>query len=165
MISIDTSILIWGIREHVQTGREDMIDRAKWLIRDHKDRGIPIMVPSVVLAEYLATFDNQSQVEQREIIGRNFFVAPFDNKAAWLTGELYDKARIKSIQQGGTPKQCIHADLKILATAIAHSATTLYTDNLQDFLTLAASDGRIIVKGVPALPPPPPPTETQATFA
>jgi predicted nucleic acid-binding protein len=156
MISIDTGILIWGIREHAQAGREDMIERSKSLIRDHQDRRIPIMVPSIVLAEYLATFDAKSQEEQRDIIGRNFFVAPFDNKAAWIAGELYDKARIKSIQQGGTPKQCVHADLKIIATSIAHSATHLFTDNLQDFTTLAG--GKIIVKPIPELPPPPPPS-------
>ena len=80
MIAVDTCILIWGVREHSQAGREDMIVRCKRLIDDHKARRIPIMVPAIVLAEYLARFDADEQLKQRETIARNFFVAPFDNE-------------------------------------------------------------------------------------
>lgn len=150
MIALDTGILIWGVRGFVQPGREDLIERCRWLIQDHRDRRIPLMVPSIALAEYLADFDEQSQDEQRKLIGANYFVAPFDNEAAWETARLFDRERVRAIRQNGTPKQWIHSDLKIIATAIAHGATHLYTDNVKDFQSLA--NDRIQIKPVPALP-------------
>jgi predicted nucleic acid-binding protein len=150
MICIDTCILIWAIREHVQPGREDMIPRSKALIKDYADRSIQIMIPSIVLAEYLAEFDEQDQVVHRKIIADNFFIVPFDNAAAWEAGLLYDKARVKAVKANGTPKQCVHADLKIIATAIAAKATHIFTDNVKDFTSLA--NGKILVGEVPLEP-------------
>ncbi len=150
MIAIDTGVLIWGIRGHVQEGREDMVSRARDLIADHKERRIPVMVPSIVLAEYLSDFDSASQEKQRIAVAQSYFVAPFDNEAAWIAGELYDKEKVRVIREGGTPKQCIHADLKIIATAIAHGATAIYTDNTKDFKNLAR--GRILVHEIPPVP-------------
>jgi predicted nucleic acid-binding protein len=150
MIAIDTCVLIWGVKEHRQHGREEMIDRCKWLIRDHQQRKIPIMVPSVALAEYLSDFTEAEQMAQREIIGRSYYIASFDSAAAWQAALLFDRERIRAIKSNGTPKQCVHADLKIIATAISQGAIELYTDNVKDFRSLA--HGSLTVKDIPEIP-------------
>jgi len=94
------------------------------------------------------------QTQQRRIFGRHFFVAPFDARAATIAGRLYSKKKMQEAQSGGQGcRQCVKADLKIIATAIAHHAGRIYTDDKQ-FRSLAC--GEIIVEDIPPLPPPAP---------
>ncbi len=89
MIAIDTSVLIWGIKQQAEPSRLDMIARCVELLRDHKQRKIGIIIPSVAFAEYLCGFSSADQAVQRDIIGRNFSVPPFDAAAAKILGEIY----------------------------------------------------------------------------
>ena len=150
MDAIDTQILIWGVKKEQADGRPDMVPRCIALLEMLKQQRHIIMVPSIVVAEYLADFPPERQEEQRRIIGKNFFVAPFDAAAATVAGAIYSKAKMKSAR-AKTPacRQCVHADLKIIATAIAHGAKRLYTDNTPHFVTLAV--GKILVDDIPPL--------------
>jgi hypothetical protein len=90
-------------------------------------------------------------VAQREIISKNFFVAPFDALAAAIAAELYDKRIMEDArQETKLPRQCVKSDLKIIATAIAHKAVRIYTDD-NHFTSLAR--GRILVSPIPQVPP------------
>ena len=109
MIALDTMILIWGVKREQPSNRqdEDLVSRCIDLIKDFKERHTTIMVPSVVVAEYLAGFSAEDQKIQQAIIGENFFVAPFDMKAAAVAGELYDKRRMQEVRKDtDTPQQC-----------------------------------------------------------
>jgi predicted nucleic acid-binding protein len=109
------------------------------------------MVPSIVMAEYLADFAPEKQKAQQAIIGRNFFVAPFDAKAATIAGELHSKRLMKELRaRSDIPRQCLKADVQIIATAIAHGAVRIYTDD-GNFRKLA--QGRIIVEDIPLVRP------------
>ena len=120
MVAFDTMILIWGVRRERQRGREDLVERCVDLIKHLKEQRTTIMVPSVAVAEYLAGFSAENQKIQQDIIGEHFFVAPFDMKAAAIAGELFDKQRMKAIREDtDLPRQCLKADLHIVATAIA----------------------------------------------
>lgn len=147
VFALDTTIVIWGVRELVPPGREDMVPRCVDLIRSLKERRVPIMFPSVAVAEYLAGFSAAEQKIQQAIISEHFFVAPFDMRAAAVAGELFDKRLMKTVrQETDIPRQCLKADLKIIATAIAHGATSIHADD-KHFTSMAC--GRILVKEVP----------------
>lgn len=150
MEAIDTHILLWGQYRRDDTNRPDMVDRCDWLLQNLKSRRITIMVPSLVLAEYLVNFSAEEQVAQREVISKNFFIAPFDALAASITAELFDKKLMESIQQGSQlTRQAVKSDLKIIATTIAHKAVRFYTDD-NHFVSLA--NGKIIVSSIPEIP-------------
>ena len=108
------------------------------------------MIPSVVLAEFLTGQSLDSHRSVREIIGKAFFVAPFDAKAAAIAAELFDKSTFDTIRQDDqVGRQCLKADYQIVATAIAHGATTIYADD--EHLPKIA-DGQILVRPVPDIP-------------
>lgn len=151
MKAIDTGLLIWGMRRYVQTGREDMVARCVAFLQDCKSRREVVMLPSVVLAEYLCGLPREVQIIHRDSLQRNYFIAPFDARCADIAAELYDKDNLDALRVLGTGKQCLKADLQIIATAIAHGATAIYTDNRSDFQTLGR--GRILIEDIPELPP------------
>ncbi len=129
-----------------------MAERCVALIESLTSNHSRVMLPSVVVAEYLTDFPLEQQEAQRRILERNFFIAPFDTSAASIAAQIYCKKvmdQVKDQQQIG--RQCIKADYKIIATAIAHKATRIYTND-GHFRSLAV--GRIIVEDIPPLPPP-----------
>jgi len=108
------------------------------------------MIPSIVLAEFLTGQDPVSQRSVKEIIGKAFFIAPFDAKAAVIAAELFDKQEFDAAkQESEVGRQCLKADYKILATAIAHGASAIYAND-QHFIKFA--DGKIVVRDIPLMP-------------
>lgn len=148
MICIDTNILVWGVRRIADPTRPDIVDRCAQLISDHHERRITIMVPSVVLAEYLMGHTADERKAQMDVVGKHFFIGAFDTQAAIIAAELYDKETFDRIKDTGVPRQCLKADYKIIATAIRHSASTIYAND-PHFGTIGR--GKIMVKDVPPL--------------
>jgi predicted nucleic acid-binding protein len=150
--AIDTGILIWGIRKMPDPDRPDLVERCEKLIDRLSENRQRVMVPSIAVAEYLMGFDDDGlKKAQREIFEKRLFVASFDAKAAIIAAELYDKEVIDKLRnETGEKKQCLKADVKIIATAIAHGGTRIYSNDSQ-FKSLAR--GRITVSDIPRLPP------------
>jgi predicted nucleic acid-binding protein len=147
VIAVDTNVLIWGVRKERPDDRPDLVERCARLLEDYKSTQIPIMVPSIVVAEYLIGHTLDQQSKERGIIGSNFFVAPFDAKAAAIAAQLYDASLLRQARRDTEiGRQCLQADFKILATAIAHGATVFYTD---DPHMTAFAAGKILVKEIP----------------
>lgn len=79
---------------------------------------------------------------------KNFFIAPFDTKAAMLAAELQRECFGALKSDENISRQALKADIKIVATAIAHGAKAIYSD---DSHFQRISNGRILVKQVPPL--------------
>jgi hypothetical protein len=74
-------------------------------------------------------------------------------------GRLHSKRLIAQVKKAtGIPRPMLKDDLKIIATAIAHRAVRIYTDDEQD---QSLAQGQIIIETIPPLPLPP---QTQQTF-
>jgi predicted nucleic acid-binding protein len=147
VIAVDAQILIWGVRKLRPADRPDLVERCAQLLADYKSGQIPIMVPSIVVAQYLMGHSLEQQTRERSIIGSHFFVAPFDARAAAVAAQLYDANLLKQVrQETQIGRQCLMADFKIIATAIAHGATALYSDDphMSKF-----SGGKLLVKEIP----------------
>jgi|SRR5579872_6175171 len=166
-VAIDTTILVWGVRkERPNDGRDDLIERCVRLIEWSHAKGDSVIIPSVAAAEYLIGCSDETRDAQRKELFENFFVAPFDGKAAEIAARLYDRNLFANVRQAtDKPRQCLKADYYVIATAIAHGAGCLYTDDkhMEDFAA-----GKLPVIGVPQLsemaPNPEVPKVTQRTI-
>jgi len=146
MICFDTSLLIWGVEKQAHPSQQDMIERTSRYIALLKQDKQSIMVPSIVLAEFLAKCTRRNAV--LAAFEKHFRVFPFDAKAAKIVGEL--EANRDLIQQvrgvSKVPRQCLKSDVMIIATAIAHNATKIVTENRYDFHQIA--QGKIAVTDI-----------------
>jgi predicted nucleic acid-binding protein len=121
--------------------------------RLHGD-GIPIMVPSIALSEYLTGCSEKSREANRAFVEANFFVAPFDAKCSAIAANIWDATAVGEAKaEAKVGKQSIKADIFILATAIAHGATTLWVEDGHFF---KFAQDKVIIKGIPALAGPDP---------
>jgi predicted nucleic acid-binding protein len=151
MHAIDTQILLWAIKQS-EPGREDLIARSVARFNDLKGRGITIMIPSIVVAEYLPAYPVEDHPAQLAILRKNFFIAPFDAAAAVVAAGIQCKRLLAETHDATSMgKHCLKADVKIIATAIAHGATMIYSHD-KHFNSFGR--GRILVSDVPDLPPP-----------
>lgn len=152
MFAVDTNLLIWGVRGAVDSSGRNLTERSQALFSDLRARKITVMVPSVVLAEYLRGQGSDKQSRAREVFGRNYFIAPFDARAAMIAAELWDASNPHAIKEEHEVEgPSMRADYKIVATAIAHGATRIYANDGQ-FKAIAG--GKILVDDVPLLPVP-----------
>ena len=53
LICFDNHVLIWGIKEQAQEDQEDMVTKTKKFINSIDDKEILVLIPSIVLAEFL----------------------------------------------------------------------------------------------------------------
>jgi predicted nucleic acid-binding protein len=125
LAAVDSMTLVWGVRKE---GPAEMLDRARRLLYQLDRDGRQIVVPSIVIAEYLSHIDLSFHAKTIEAMREKFFMPPFDVKAASLAAELF-----KSGQSGrgnkGTPdaRKCLRADSLIVATAKAHGTKAFYS--------------------------------------
>jgi predicted nucleic acid-binding protein len=156
-VCLDNHILIWGIRGISSVGQESMILRAKALLKDLDDENAEVLVPAVVVAEFLTGVPKDQHVELLNVLNRRFQVPPFDVRAAAAAAALFrDFAErtptLREQLHAELPEISsvkIKADVQILATALARRADLLYTHD-RSLIKMAA--GLIEVR---ELPPPP----------
>lgn len=126
-VALDTSVLIRGIRQEQDPHDPKAVDRAKSLIAQLQEDGIPIVIPSIAIGEYLARTPDTDIPETLRVFGDSFMVEPFDSFAAAIAGKIQQKYEglIKESSQGAG-RQCVKSDIWILATAIMCGASALY---------------------------------------
>jgi predicted nucleic acid-binding protein len=125
-----------------------MIDLTKRYI-DSLGARETIMIPSVVLAEYLQGFkEDKERRQQLSILRNRFFIPAFDVHAAALAAEIATSAAaIIAGEEKQRGRKTVKADIQIIATAINQGADAIITSNVREFERLAAS--RIKITEVP----------------
>ncbi len=152
---LDNHVLISGVRGVATPGQEGMINRAQCLFEDLDATDADILVPAIVVAEFLAGVRKPQHVGLLDVLNRRFQVVPFDARTAAIAAELWREAAERNphlrdqIREAfpGTERAKIKADLMILASALARGADVLYT---HDGPLKIAADGRIAVRELPA---------------
>ena len=125
MISIDTNVMIWGVKRVATPGQEPMIPLGVAVFEYCKREHLDIIVPTQVLEEFLVDYSDEERTRQLEIIQANYIVPPLDAAAAAIAAKLrHDKDLLDGIRQEfGITRQVIKADINILATSISAQAT------------------------------------------
>jgi predicted nucleic acid-binding protein len=140
VIAIDTNILIYGIQH---SDGEGVHVRA--LFDAIRKSHAPMLLPAIVVAEYLVKFDVVDHPKQLAVLGQLGVVMPFDAKCASIAARIMQRKVGWKGEQGREVKRTIDADVKVLATAIAHGAHRLFTRD-DDILRL-----RAMVKGLDSI--------------
>ena len=157
-VCLDNHILIWGVRGVSTPGQEQQIEQARQLFEDLDQSDALVMIPSVVVAEFLAGVPKPQHGNLLDVLNRRFQIPPFDTRTAALAAELWREAAERNphlkdqVKEAfpGTEKAKIKADIMIIATALARNADILYT---HDGPLAKVAEGRIDVRQLPPLRP------------
>ncbi len=127
VVAVDTMTLIWGVRKD---GPDEKIKYAGYLFKELDRDEAQIIIPSVVLCEYLTQVPNGDERDRTAAaLSDRFHIAPFDARDAVLAAELWHdgKASRKMAQPGA--RACLRSDTFIVATAVTHGAREFYTED------------------------------------
>jgi predicted nucleic acid-binding protein len=135
-------------------------DRLQHLVEGFSKAGVPIGIPTPVMAEVLlAVGPNKSLVLNTLTQSSAFIILPFDTVAAVELAFQEASKSSKAMRIGHETKAKVRADRMILAIAKAAGATTVYSDD-HAMLARALSVGLIGV-GIEDLPLPPKPPQME----
>ena len=161
-VCLDNNILIWALRAVATPGQEGMVGRAQALLQDLDEADADILVPAVVVSEFLAGVPKPQHAGLLEVLNRRFQLPPFDVRSAAMAAELWRNAAERNphlreqIREAfpATERAKIKADTMILATALARKADVIFT---HDGPLRMVANGLIEVRDLP----PPRPVQAQ----
>jgi predicted nucleic acid-binding protein len=145
MICVDTNVLIWGVQGAARAAQIGMVDRTRRFLRWLFKANDLVMVPAVVVSEYLHNFPAFEHARQLRVLEENFVISPFDIRCAAVASEMQSAGRVTVGVPGA--RQTLKADTQIIATAICHGARAIVTADVAEFFRLAK--GRIAILDVP----------------
>lgn len=151
---IDTQLLIWGQQNKASKNEESLRERAIQFFQEiDNNSNIQLLIPSVVLSEFLVDFKKVDHIKWLQIFSQKYIIAPFDAMAASLCAELWqlkhNSKEIKELKEK-SKRNVIKADFQIVATAIVHGATCIYSYD-DDFKKIA--NARIEIRILPEKKP------------
>lgn len=154
MICFDTNPVIWGVQGVPDAAQPDLVPRTQAFLATLAAAGTRVLIPAPVLAEYLVGFSDADMQGQAVAVGKRFFVAPFDVRAALVAAELGRDA-LSRVRQAGhnVSKQQVKVDVQVVAIAIVHGCTEIVSHD-PHLGTIA--NGKIVVRSVPLAAPPVP---------
>jgi len=153
LVCVDTQILIWAIKEEATPGQDGMIPRSKALLKYLSESDKKILIPAVVLGEFLIKMPTESHRTVFNLMQREFVVAQYDAKAALHYARIW-RARqgdqvFESLKESGKTRQELKADRMIVATAVAHEVECIYS---HDRGVMAFGKDFVDVQCVPEIP-------------
>jgi predicted nucleic acid-binding protein len=126
VVAVDNNILVWAIRKK---GPQDKVLHARYLFTELERDKAQIIVPSIVVAEFLAPISPQDRGLVVAAISERFRIEPFDIKDAVVAAELWDAGKAGRHMQHPNARTTLRADSLIVATAKNHGATEFYTED------------------------------------
>lgn len=155
LIVVDTQILIWAVKREATPGQEPMIEKAMRYL-EHLDKcKDQIIVPSVVVSEFLANVSDEREAVVLKALEKHFMVVPFDTLAAvhaarvWRTNSTGNPSLIQQLKAEGFRNAKIKADIQIIGTALARKAVRITT---HDDGLIKNANGHIEADYMPDLP-------------
>lgn len=153
MVCLDTGFLIWGVQGISRTSQADMPLRAAVMIGLLSQQGVMLGVPTIVLAEYLVGINQTDHAGVISSLEGFYQLLPFDLACSRQFGSIARSQRAlvsELAQQSDVPiRQKLRVDLFIIATALGHGATALYSE---DRHMGRLAEGLIDVRAMPPLP-------------
>lgn len=150
VVCLDTPIVIWAVRGWATAGQEDMVRRAQHYLNGLVEAKARVLVPAPVICEYMSAVAPPDHETVLATLDKHFFLAPLDARAAALAGEMMyngDSTYKEHRKSSGKGRNEVRTDVLIIATAIAHKAEKVVTNDLRHFRKLAGA--RIRVEQLP----------------
>jgi predicted nucleic acid-binding protein len=153
IVCLDTAVLIWGVRGFASRNQEHESVRAERYIKWLTLKQAKVLVPSIVLSEYLVGA-NATELHDGTIFEKGFQIAPFDVPAAKIAADLSrDIDLIKTVaREHQVQRQCIKSDIMIAAVAIHRQAEKIITTDsgFRVFERIVAD--KIAISKIPEIP-------------
>jgi|LSQX01.2.fsa_nt_gb predicted nucleic acid-binding protein len=150
---MDTQILIYAIEKTKHVENEQIHIRAKRFVGKMQEEGHRLVLPSVVVAEYLVSHEFNNEMAAYRALAKQFVIAPFDARTATIFGPIYRDKGLSMIKEDCPSKKCrrrkISVDCQVVATAIACRADWLIAHD-SDIHRLG--EGLVEVKEIPVIP-------------
>lgn len=160
-LCLDTQVLIWGIKKEASENRRHMLERAAEYFAWLEKENTRIFIPSIVVAEFLINVHPDRHDEVARPLFEKYRILPFDGLAALHCARIWQRRRGDGIwdqlvNSGEATRRQLHADCKIVATALAHGIINICSEDNSSL----AKIGRGFISVVPmAVPPEPEPPE------
>lgn len=119
-------ILAWSLRED---GSEDQRSRTKWLFDQFEEEECQIIVPTVVLAEFLVPLSEQRRTEMLGAMSGSFLLAPFDVRCAAIAASLIPSALDGRKKGEAHSRHSVKVDAMLVATAKVWNAGRVYSND------------------------------------
>ncbi|MBI4332458.1 MAG: PIN domain-containing protein [Chloroflexi bacterium] len=153
LVCFDNNILIWGIKGQATPGQEEMIYRARAFIRKLHNDHIRVLIPSVVIAEFLLPVPPEEHPGVLDLFHKRFLIASFDTAAASVFAKIWQakkgKAIVDELAKKGNTKTEMRTDSMIVATACSQRADCIYS---HDHDLRAFAKDYIEVREMPLIP-------------
>ncbi len=158
-ICLDTSVLILGIKGYKNPKLKGMAGKARrYLSYLAKSKETRVMLPAIVVTEYLAGVNPSEHEKQVEYLSKHFFIPAADLKvAARAAAYAFERGKRRKKNASSRKKKPtgkvqksrneVRCDELIVATAIMHDADKIVTGDINHFTTIA--QGRIIIEDIP----------------
>lgn len=154
IVCLDTNILIWGIQKIALPEHADKIEKAKYLFEQLQEEKAEVIIPAIILSEFLIGIDSIDQPLCLKEIHRHCKIYPFDVPAALKLSEMLKNMKHNGVyarlEKEGCTKRTIKFDSLLVATALAQKVSILYT--YDKAVRLIAEKEGIEVRGLPELP-------------
>lgn len=155
MVCIDTQILCWAIIGQTTSNTESLVLRANHLLKQLEENKSKLIIPSIAVAEMLTSIDENDHSAVLARFQTDWRVVDFNLRAAAIFARMrrdwHIKNRLKEIREfdSSVTRKELVADVMIIASAIAHNASIIYSHN-DDFRKMA--EGFITVEDLPDNP-------------
>lgn len=139
-VSLDTQLVIWGIRKVATQGQEAKLALAENLLKVIDREKMKVHLASIVLAEACSAVPEDRVADFILSVQKQCAIIPFDTLAALWFQKLH-KAHYAKMptwrNDEGYTRINILTDMKILATALSRKDHIFYTDNMRHFVKIA----------------------------
>jgi predicted nucleic acid-binding protein len=150
---LDTQILVWGLKEQATEVQQDMIPKAKAFLRHLDNKGTRVLVPALVVAELLMPVPPEQHAIVTNLFERSFMIGDFNLRASSFFARIWRSkigdGTVASLQAVGVFRAELRTDCLIVATAVAHGASCIYSN---DERVRRFADGHIRAMEMPSIP-------------
>lgn len=148
IVCLDTHVLIWGISKTAKPSQEYMIGRTANFLAWLQNEQATILIPAVVLAEFLVHIPEKEHRNILALFQRDFFIPSVDALTASLFASVWQKNRNNGLPADAS-REVLKIDGLLVATALACKAHIIYSED-PDIEKLAK--GYIDVSPIPSIP-------------
>lgn len=133
-VSLDTQIVIWGIKKESSPNRIGMIEKSTKFIQQLEKQNARVILPAIVIAEMLSNVPKEDYEKIINCIVKNFQVQPFDYKTALIYASQFYETKTQrttgtsNLNEPGA-REKIKADLMVVACAKAAGVGVLYSED------------------------------------
>lgn len=149
LVCFDTQVLIWGVQETSSSTQTEMIARARYLIGQLSQSNTRIIVPSVVVGEFLLGIPADDHIKVLNSMRESFITAPYDLQAAARFASLWRERQesnvIRNLQEEEKATRTeLRADCMIVATALVQKSSCIYSHDKK--LKIFAGDAIAVIE-------------------